>query len=81
MKLCIEYLEEKCTTWKENQEKRRKLEEKEKERKERKKIAEEKKQSFKLGFTLKKIRIFMKRYQIMKESNMRVRRRRKRERD
>ena len=25
MKLCIEYLEEKCTTWKENQEKRRKL--------------------------------------------------------
>ena len=45
IRLCAEFLEEKCNTWKENEEKRRKLEEKDKMSRERKKKAEEKKRN------------------------------------
>ena len=61
IRLCVEYLEEKCNTWKEGEEKRRKLEEKERLRQERKKKAAESKLSFKCGFLQKKISGFMKR--------------------
>ena len=61
MKLCIEFLDEHCETWRENEKMRRDLADKEENRKERKRLAEEKKLTFKCGFVQKKINNFMMR--------------------
>ena len=55
MRLCIEFLDEHCETWKESEQRRRELAEKEEKRKDRKRLAEEQKMTFKCGFVQKKI--------------------------
>ena len=54
LRLCIEFLEEKCPMWKENEERRRKLKETEDKRQERRRKADLEKMTFKCGFIQKK---------------------------
>ena len=60
LRLCIEFLEDECPTWKENEEKRRKLEENERNRQERKRKADMEKMTFKCGYIQKKSNTFLK---------------------
>ena len=60
IRLCTEFFDEHCETWRENEQERKKLEEKERKREERKRKAEQKKITFKLGQTQKKISNYMR---------------------
>ena len=60
MRICLDFLDEHCETWRESEKMRRELTEKEEKRKERKRMAEEQKMTFKCGFVQKRINSFMK---------------------
>ena len=60
MRICLDFLDEHCETWRESEKMRTELAEKEEKRKERKRMAEEQKMTFKCGFVQKRINSFMK---------------------
>ena len=60
LRLCIEFLKERCPMCKESEEKRRKLEEKERSRQERKRKTDMEKMTFKCGYVQKTINTFLK---------------------
>ena len=60
IRLCTNFFDEYCDTWKENGVERRKLEEKERQREERRRKAEMEKLTFKCGFAQKRINFFLR---------------------